>query len=212
MLSDLLSHHRQLKQAPTFLNRVTGTVAILAQGTSWAVAVTQAFWPRFESHGMLNVHTMCLQCLLTQRTGACFSEGRRRLLYLDPAQPMTYDLWHMDCVMCRMTWHVARDLSSITRAMWPMTHDPWLVTYGLGPATYVPWGVPYDLRPMTDNLRTLISDLCSMAHHLYHKTYALWHLACELWSMIYSVWSMIYDRSPTATAVYSVTHVLRSMT
>ena len=46
---------RQLKQARTFLNRVTGTVAILAQGTSWAVAVTQAFWPRFESHGMLNV-------------------------------------------------------------------------------------------------------------------------------------------------------------
>jgi hypothetical protein len=36
------------------LTRGIGTVAILAQGTSWAVAVTQAFWPRFESHGMLD--------------------------------------------------------------------------------------------------------------------------------------------------------------
>ena len=35
---------------PTFLATPPGTVAILAQGTSWAVAVTQAFWPRFKSY------------------------------------------------------------------------------------------------------------------------------------------------------------------
>ena len=34
---------------PTFLTTPSGTVAILAQGTSWAVASTQAFWPRFKS-------------------------------------------------------------------------------------------------------------------------------------------------------------------
>ena len=35
---------------PTVLATLPGTVAILAQGTSWAVAVTQAFWPRFKSY------------------------------------------------------------------------------------------------------------------------------------------------------------------
>jgi hypothetical protein len=87
--------HRHLKQARTFLNRVTGTVAILAQGTSWAVAVTQAFWPRFESHGMLDVPPMWLQQNLPLRVGACFIEGERELLYFCPTQsmrPTTYDL------------------------------------------------------------------------------------------------------------------------
>jgi hypothetical protein len=41
------------EQAVFFLRCVLGTVAILAQGTSWAVAVTQAFLPWFKSHDML---------------------------------------------------------------------------------------------------------------------------------------------------------------
>ena len=32
-------------------DKIAPTVAILAQGTHWAVAVTQAFLPRLDSHG-----------------------------------------------------------------------------------------------------------------------------------------------------------------
>ena len=38
-----MSEQGELKVGPTFLATPGSTVAILAQGTSWAVAVTQAF-------------------------------------------------------------------------------------------------------------------------------------------------------------------------
>ena len=42
-MSEFLSAQGGLKVGPTLLTTPGGTVAILAQGTSWAVAFTQAF-------------------------------------------------------------------------------------------------------------------------------------------------------------------------
>jgi hypothetical protein len=56
---------------------VLGTAAILAQGTSWAVAVTQAFLPWFRSHDMLKCPCVREQCKFRQMTNACFLTASR---------------------------------------------------------------------------------------------------------------------------------------
>jgi hypothetical protein len=63
---------RVAEQAVFFLRCVLGTVAILAQGASWAVAVTQAFLPWFKSHDMLKCPCVREQCKFRQMINACF--------------------------------------------------------------------------------------------------------------------------------------------
>jgi hypothetical protein len=56
---------------------VLGTAAILAQGTSWAVAVAQAFSPWFRSHDMLKCPCVHEQCKFRQLINACFLTASR---------------------------------------------------------------------------------------------------------------------------------------
>ena len=137
---------------------------------------------------------MWLQRILTLRVGACFNEGQREFTYFCRAQSMTYDLWLVIYSVCRMTWHVADDLSLITHVMWHMFQDPWPVTYGLGRATYLLWFIPYHLR--------LLVDIWYIACDPWSTTDYRWPMPYMLWRTSFDLWRMTFDRRPTCIVEY----------